>query len=134
MALNITKLSNAEYTLRDIREAIDGDNAGTSPTDYYTATGNPPGYWIGTAAKLVGGKVGTTASSKTVRSLINERRDPSTGRYLGDLKLTEGDDGQAPVSGWDLTTRQPKSVSILWRSPTWTPDAGSTNACNAPPK
>lgn len=114
MALNITKLSNAEYTLRDIREAIDGDNAGTSPTDYYTATGNPPGYWIGTAAKLVGGKVGTTASSKTVRSLINERRDPSTGRYLGDLKLTEGDDGQAPVSGWDLTTRQPKSVSILW--------------------
>ena len=49
-----------------------------------------------------------------MRSLINERRDPSTGRYLGDLKLTEGDDGQAPVSGWDLTTRQPKSVSILW--------------------
>lgn len=116
MALNLTKLSNAEYTLRDMREAVDGDNAlkPSSPSDYYTSSGNPPGYWIGSAAKLVGGETGTTASAKTVRSLINERRDPSTGRYLGDIKLTDGDDGQAPVAGWDLTTRQPKSVSVLW--------------------
>lgn len=116
MAMNLTKLSNAEYTLGDIREALDGDNAldPVDPTAYYTAEGNPPGYWIGSGAKLLGGTVGTTASSRTVRSLINERRDPSTGRYLGDVKLTAGDDGQAPVAGWDLTTRQPKSVSILW--------------------
>ena len=116
MAMNLTKLSNAEYPLDGIREALDGDNAldPADPTAYYTAEGNPPGYWIGSGAKLLGGTVGTTASSRTVRSLINERRDPSTGRYLGDVKLTAGDDGQAPVAGWDLTTRQPKSVSILW--------------------
>lgn len=116
MAMNLTKLSNAEYPLRDAREAIDGDNAlnPADPTAYYTATGNPPGYWIGKGAELVGGKVGTTASSKTVRELINERRNPSNGQYLGDVKLVEGDNGEAPVAGFDLTTRQPKSISILW--------------------
>ena len=116
MSMNLTKLSNAEYPLRDAREAIDGDNALNSadPTAYYTATGNPPGYWIGKGAELVGGKVGTTASSKTVRELINERRNPSNGQYLGDVKLVEGDNGEAPVAGFDLTTRQPKSISILW--------------------
>lgn len=116
MSMNLTKLTNAEYPLRDAREAIDGDNAlnPADPTAYYTATGNPPGYWIGKGAELVGGKVGTTASSKTVRELINERRNPSNGQYLGDVKLVEGDNGEAPVAGFDLTTRQPKSISILW--------------------
>lgn len=114
--MNLTKLTNAEYPLSDAREAIDGDNAldPSDPSAYYTAAGNPPGYWIGKGAELVGGKVGTTASSKTVRELINERRNPSNGQYLGDVKLSEGDNGEAPVAGWDLTTRQPKSISILW--------------------
>lgn len=116
MAINLTKLTNAEYQLDGIREAIDGDNAikPSDPTAYYTASGNPPGVWIGSAARLLGGTPGTTASSRTVRSLINERRDPSTGRYLGDTTLADGDSGRAPVAGFDLTTRQPKSVSILW--------------------
>lgn len=116
MSMNLTKLTNAEYPLSDAREAIDGDNAldPSDPSAYYTAAGNPPGYWIGKGAELVGGKVGTTASSKTVRELINERRNPSNGQYLGDVKLSEGDNGEAPVAGWDLTTRQPKSISILW--------------------
>lgn len=116
MAMNLTKLTNAEYTLQSAREALDGDNASepTDPTAYYTATGNPPGYWIGSAATLVGGVPGTTASSKTVRALINERRNPADGRYLGDVDMSAGDNGEAPVAGWDLTTRQPKSVSVLW--------------------
>ena len=116
MSMNLTKLTNAEYPLSDAREAIDGDNAldPSDPSAYYTAAGNPPGYWIGKGTELVGGKVGTTASSKTVRELINERRNPSNGQYLGDVKLSEGDNGEAPVAGWDLTTRQPKSISILW--------------------
>lgn len=116
MAMNLTKLANAEYTLQDIQEALDADGAtvGTGPSGYYTAKGNPPGRWIGSGAKLLGGSVGRTASSKTVRSLINDSRDPSTGRFLGDVKLTKGDDGEPPVAGWDYTTRQPKSVSILW--------------------
>ena len=116
MAMNLTKLANAEYTLQDIQEALDADGAtvGTGPSGYYTAKGNPPGRWIGSGAELLGGSVGRTASSKTVRSLINDSRDPSTGRFLGDVKLTKGDDGEPPVAGWDYTTRQPKSVSILW--------------------
>ena len=116
MSMNLTKLTNAEYPLLDAREAIDGDNAlnPSDPSAYYTAAGNPPGVWIGKGAELVGGKVGTTASSKTVRALINERRNPANGQYLGDVKMSEGDNGQAPVAGFDLTTRQPKSVSILW--------------------
>ena len=95
MAMNLTKLTNAEYPLRDAREAIDGDNAlnPSDPSAYYTAAGNPPGVWIGKGAELVGGKVGTTASSKTVRALINERRNPSNGQYLGDIKMSEGDNG-----------------------------------------
>lgn len=45
MAMNLTKLTNAEYPLRDAREAIDGDNAlnPSDPSAYYTAAGNPPG-------------------------------------------------------------------------------------------
>ena len=114
--MNLTKLTNAEYTLQGIREALDGDAVldPNDPTAYYTAAGNPPAYWIGKGAELVGGTVGTTASSKTVRELINERRNPENGQYLGDVKLTAGDNGAAPVAGWDFTTRQPKSISILW--------------------
>lgn len=45
MAMNLTKLANAEYTLQDIQEALDADGAtvGTGPSGYYTAKGNPPG-------------------------------------------------------------------------------------------
>lgn len=51
MAMNLTKLANAEYTLHDIMEALDADGAtvGTGPSGYYTAKGNPPGRWIGSA-------------------------------------------------------------------------------------
>lgn len=129
--MNLTKLTNAEYPLSDAREAIDGDNAldPSDPSAYYTAAGNPPGYWIGKGAELVGGKVGTTASSKTVRELINERRNPSNGQYLGDVKLSEGDNGEAPVAGWDLTTRQPKASASSGRSETRKPGMVSTSAC-----
>ena len=101
--MNLTKLANAEYTLHDIMEALDADGAtvGTGPSGYYTAKGNPPGRWIGSGAELLGGSVGRTASSKTVRSLINDSRDPSTGRFLGDVKLCMGVVGEPPVAGWD---------------------------------
>ena len=48
MTIRLTKLSNAEYALRDIREATMGDGTlkGASPAGYYTAPGNPPGRWI----------------------------------------------------------------------------------------
>lgn len=116
MALNLTKLSNAEYTLQDIQEATEADTAltGADPSAYYTAKGNPPGVWIGSAAHLLGGTVGETATSRQVRSLINESRNPTNGQYLGDVNLVGGDMDEAPVAGWDLTTRQPKSISVLW--------------------
>ena len=69
MAMNLTKLANAEYTLQDIQEALDADGAtvGTGPSGYYTAKGNPPGRWIGSGAKLLGGSVGRTASTNASR-------------------------------------------------------------------
>lgn len=116
MAASLTKLSNAEYTLQDVREPLAGDGAihEYNPAAYYTAEGNPPGRWIGSACRHVGGVEGQEATSDTVRRLINERRDPSTGRFLGERDLDKSDNGQAPVTGWDLTLTVPKSVSVLW--------------------
>ena len=116
MAVSLTKLSNAEYTLQDVREPLAGDGAirEYDPAAYYTAEGNPPGRWIGSACRHVGGVVGQEATSDTVRRLINERRDPKTGRFLGERELDKSDNGQAPVTGWDLTLTVPKSVSVLW--------------------
>lgn len=116
MTIRLTKLSNAEYALRDIREATMGDGTlkGASPAGYYTAPGNPPGRWIGSACRLVGGREGGEATSAQVRGLINERRDPASGRLLGDPRMEAGDQGNAPVAGWDLTATVPKSVSIMW--------------------
>ena len=83
MTIRLTKLSNAEYALRDIREATMGDGT-------------------------------LKATSAQVRGLINERRDPASGRLLGDPRMEAGDQGNAPVAGWDLTATVPKSVSIMW--------------------
>lgn len=68
MTIRLTKLSNAEYALRDIREATMGDGTlkGASPAGYYTAPGNPPGRWIGSACRLVGGREGGEATSAQV--------------------------------------------------------------------
>ena len=46
--------------------------------------------------------------------LINERRNPETGRSLDQAGIRADNDGQPPIAGYDLTQTVPKSVSILW--------------------
>mgnify|MGYP000432160587 CR=1 FL=1 len=54
------------------------------------------------------------AGAETVRMLINERRNPETGRSLDQAGIRADNDGQPPIAGYDLTQTVPKSVSILW--------------------
>ncbi len=115
MSMNLTKLSNAEYPLRDAREAIDGDNALNSadPTAYYTATGNPPGYWIGKGRARR--RQGRHHGIQQNRARAHQRTTQPVQRPIPRRRETgRGDNGEAPVAGFDLTTRQPKSISILW--------------------
>ena len=87
MAISMTKLSSADYYLDRTREALQADGAipdeatpgpltGPDPAAYYNAEGNPPGRWIGSASRLLGGETGRQAGAETVRMLINERRNP----------------------------------------------------------
>ena len=67
MAISMTKLSSADYYLDRTREALQADGAipdeatpgpltGPDPAAYYNAEGNPPGRWIGSASRLLGGE------------------------------------------------------------------------------
>jgi len=134
MAISMTKLSSADYYLDRTREALQADGAipdeatpgpltGPDPAAYYNAEGNPPGRWIGSASRaagrgrgggLPGGETGRQAGAETVRMLINERRNPETGRSLDQAGIRADNDGQPPIAGYDLTQTVPKSVSILW--------------------
>lgn len=125
MAISMTKLSSADYYLDRTREALQADGAipdeatpgpltGPDPAAYYNAEGNPPGRWIGSASRLLGGETGRQAGAETVRMLINERRNPETGRSLDQAGIRADNDGQPPIAGYDLTQTVPKSVSILW--------------------
>ena len=114
MAISMTKLSSADYYLDRTREALQADGAipdeatpgpltGPDPAAYYNAEGNPPGRWIGSASRLLGGETGRQAGAETVRMLINERRNPETGRSLDQAGIRADNDGQPPIAGYDLT-------------------------------
>ena len=70
--------------------------------DYYLASGEAPGRWIGSGAERIGlvGQVEADA----LRSVV-EGRDPASGAPLT---------GWRKVKGFDLTLSAPKSVSLLW--------------------
>lgn len=107
MAISMTKLSSADYYLDRTREALQADGAipdeatpgpltGPDPAAYYNAEGNPPGRWIGSASRLLGGETGRQAGAETVRMLINERRNPETGRSLDQAGIRADNDGSRP--------------------------------------
>ncbi|MCZ7527084.1 MAG: relaxase domain-containing protein [Acidimicrobiia bacterium] len=70
--------------------------------DYYLASGEAPGRWIGVGA----GRLGLTGEvdADALRSVI-EGVDPSTGEPLTRWRK---------IKGFDLTLSAPKSVSLLW--------------------
>jgi conjugative relaxase-like TrwC/TraI family protein len=96
--VNIGKLmrGQADYYL---------DAVARSQEEYYTGTGEAPGYWLGRAAGELG--------------LAGEVSEEGLHRLLaGAHPLTAGRLGSPPrgarVAGFDLTFRAPKSVSLLY--------------------
>jgi conjugative relaxase-like TrwC/TraI family protein len=77
--------------------------------DYYLDGGEPPGYWLGRAARELG--LTGTVHENELRALI-AGRDPQTAEPLG--RSIAYDDGRHRQVGWDLTFSAPKSVSVLW--------------------
>jgi conjugative relaxase-like TrwC/TraI family protein len=96
--LNIGKLmrDQADYYLNAVAR---------SQEEYYTGSGEPPGYWLGRAAEELG--------------LAGEVTDEGLHRILnGAHPITAARLGSPPrvhrVAGFDLTFRAPKSVSLLY--------------------
>jgi conjugative relaxase-like TrwC/TraI family protein len=94
--LRVSKLTDAEYVLRDVAGGLE---------DYYLGLGEAPGVWAGQlAAELnLAGVVG----ADDLRALV-EGRDPGSGRCL------VRDDSKTKVRAFDVTLNAPKSVSVLW--------------------
>jgi len=103
--LNITAIQNADYY------------ASLAAVDYYLKGGEPPGIWLGSAAKelslfgrveqndlvlVLDGFAPTTAPER-----FGEKMVQNAGR-----KKTKEKRGRD--SGWDFTVSCPKSVSVLW--------------------
>jgi conjugative relaxase-like TrwC/TraI family protein len=109
------------YLLRHTASA-DVDRGQLPLVDYYAASGNPPGRWLGTGlAGLVDGQgvpVGTQVSEAAMTAVFGHATDPVTGAALGrPFPTRTGTDGvrrPSGVAGYDLTFTPVKSVSVLW--------------------
>ncbi len=113
--------SGYRYLLRNTAVG-DAEQSSTTPlTDYYAASGNPPGRWVGAglAGLATGGglPVGSRVSEEPLRRVF-AGRDPVTGARLGrgfpTYSAHEGGKPRHAVAGFDLTFTVPKSVSVLW--------------------
>jgi conjugative relaxase-like TrwC/TraI family protein len=98
--LSIGKLGTGQesYYLEKVAEGAE---------DYYSGEGEAEGYWVGTAATLLGldGKVDGDQLTVMLTGI-----NPATGEPLG-LRAVGG---RGPVPGFDLTFSAPKSVSLTW--------------------
>src|SRR5690606_3809274 len=70
--------------------------------DYYLASGEAPGRWVGAGAERLG--LAGVVAADALRSVI-EGRDPTSGEALTRWRK---------IKGFDLTLSAPKSVSLLW--------------------
>jgi hypothetical protein len=95
--LSIAKFSSAPDPAAYYLEVIANER-----DDYYLASGEAPGRWIGAGA----GRLGLTGAveADALRSVI-EGVDPSSGDPLTRWRK---------IKGFDLTLSAPKSVSLLW--------------------
>jgi len=95
--LNIGRLGvdGADYYLSQVVSGVE---------DYYTGSGEAPGYWLGSESEAPG-LVGLVHADDLAAVLAG--CDPATGERLGASRGRK-------VHGFDLTFRAPKSVSILW--------------------
>lgn len=107
------------YLMRSVAAGDGARDASTPLTRYYTASGNPPGRWMGTGlAGLDGGRglaPDSTASERQMFRLFGMGNDPVTGEQLGAQPYRfDAATGRGSVAGFDLTFSVPKSVSAWW--------------------
>lgn len=113
MALNLTKLNTftgVQYLLNSIVED-DGKPITGKLAQYYSQQGNNPGVWLGAGLTGLNIEAGTTATKMEATLLYSAFLNPRTGEPLGQYaKLND----PHQVSGYDLTFRIPKSISLTW--------------------
>ena len=106
-----------------LRHTATGDTERGQQTlvDYYAASGNPPGRWVGSGLDGLGGvgvAPGSVVTEAAMSAVFGRAVDPVTGIALGrGFPSRTGPDGltrPAGVAGYDLTFTPVKSVSVLW--------------------
>ena len=97
--LNIGKLRKGGelYYLNSVARGVE---------DYYTGSGEAPGYWLASGAENL--KLEGEVSEEQLRAVLNGYH-PKTGERLLNGKPTK----RERVPGFDLTFRAPKSVALL---------------------
>jgi len=122
-----------KYLLRTV-VASDGNRSLSTPlTRYYSASGTPPGQWMGNGLRGIGAGgigAGDGVTETHLQLLIGQGRDPVTGEALGRAypvyKHAPSPGASVPdarepvvahrraVAGYDFTFSIPKSASVLW--------------------
>jgi conjugative relaxase-like TrwC/TraI family protein len=133
--MTVHKLSAGDgytYLTRQVAAGDHARRAGEGLAGYYTATGNPPGRWLGSGCRELG--VSGTVSEAQMLALFGRCRHPDTDRILLLERAAGATDRQAlaatrlgvpfrhqpdaagrrPVAGYDLVFTPVKSVSLLW--------------------
>ena len=97
--LNVGKLRKGSelYYLNSVAKGVE---------DYYTGSGEAPGYWLASGTNEL--ELSGTVTERELRAVLNGQ-DPRSGRRLAAAKATK----RQRVPGFDLTFRAPKSVSLL---------------------
>lgn len=95
--LSIAKFSSAPDPAAYYLEVI-----ANGRDDYYLASSEAPGRWMGAGAERLG--LASEVEADALRAVL-EGRDPGSGEPLV---------GWRKVPGFDLTLSAPKSVSLLW--------------------
>jgi conjugative relaxase-like TrwC/TraI family protein len=98
LMLNIGKLApgGEGYYLETVASGVE---------DYYTGSGEAPGYWLGGAAAELG--IAGRVQPEALRAVLGAV-DPRTGEAL------TGSKSRRSIPGFDCTFRAPKSVSLLY--------------------
>ncbi|SNS54627.1 conjugative relaxase domain-containing protein, TrwC/TraI family [Micrococcales bacterium KH10] len=114
MAMSLTRLTatgGVDYLMRTIASG-DHTVTGERMTDYYLASGNPPGHWWGGGGVGAHIPVGEAVTAEGAHRLFKLFVHPVTGKPLG--VAPRATKTSAPVAGFDCTFTIPKSIAVIW--------------------
>ncbi len=110
-----------EYLLQHVAHGdVDSPSEAHNPsrlTEYYAASGYPPGRWFGAGLGGLDGTIeaGDEVTEPQLARLLGEGTDPTSGEPLGRRHRDPTAPGpRASVAGFDLTFSPVKTVSSLW--------------------